>query len=325
MAIHSTDFSDVTEALLLEILAGCEGVTAGPWATTIEQVGIANPDRTAYVKSADALIVATTKPGRVENRYAITADYIARLDPQTVSSIVGMALNWLRRPAPSNEAVELPAWFKGDLDSYKIMYEATPEQIEASLQKQRDALTTLPKNWDGYGADPLPAQIVDDLLADITVEGGVVDLVPGADGSIQAEWHRRGNVDIEYNIDANGKRALYVKVSPRLALSASPAPDAGAVALPPDEFDALKDALTNPVTPTPSIIAGAELIDKLYAAPPHPPAEVRNAVIEECAKAAEAFDGRSPLAKKVGAEPDWHRKLPPAIAASIRALAQEGK
>jgi hypothetical protein len=78
----------LSDEKMAEIARGCEGVTAGPWFAEIEQIGLTPPvERTARVRSGE-LIVAMTKPGVVEGRYALTADYIARLDPSTVLSLV---------------------------------------------------------------------------------------------------------------------------------------------------------------------------------------------------------------------------------------------
>lgn len=83
------------------------------------------------------------------------------------------------------------------------------EQVAHSLASQREQLTTLPENWDGYGAKPLPASIVDSMLSEIESEGALVQLVPGGDGSLQAEWHLSG-ATVAYNIATDGKRSLSV-------------------------------------------------------------------------------------------------------------------
>lgn len=48
-------------------------------------------------------------------------------------------------------------------------------------------------NWDGYGADPISqgtiarmSEVLDEWLPENVVAGSIV---PGADGSLQAEWH----------------------------------------------------------------------------------------------------------------------------------------
>jgi hypothetical protein len=90
---------------------------------------------------------------------------------------------------------------------------ADDEAIRRSLEAQREQLINLPKNWDGYGAGPLMPSIVDIMLGDIETEGCLAQLVPGSDGSLQAEWHLPG-VTVEYDITVDGKRHLYVVLKP---------------------------------------------------------------------------------------------------------------
>ncbi len=88
------------------------------------------------------------------------------------------------------------------------------EEIGHSLAVQRKTLLGLQQNWDGYGAFPIPEGVIDVIFDEVTTEGAFVDMIPGADGSVQAEWHLRGQVDIEYSISPGGKRCLYVRYSP---------------------------------------------------------------------------------------------------------------
>lgn len=91
----------------------------------------------------------------------------------------------------------------------------TKEMVERSLAKQQHDLPALPKNWDGYGANPPAVEVVNDVIETIRAGGTnrLVDIVPGSDGSIQAEWHIRGDVDIEYCVDPQGSRSLYVNAT----------------------------------------------------------------------------------------------------------------
>ena len=61
--------------------------------------------------------------------------------------------------------------------------------VETQLRK----LEALPINWDGYGADPIHPGVLrlmgaslEQMLPITALPGNVV---PGADGSLQAEWH----------------------------------------------------------------------------------------------------------------------------------------
>ena len=90
----------------------------------------------------------------------------------------------------------------------------TDEQIGRSLEAQRKHLVALKSNWDGYGAHPISEDVIDVIFDEVTTEGEFVQMVPGADGSVQAEWHMRGNVTVEYNLTPGGKRCLYVRYEP---------------------------------------------------------------------------------------------------------------
>lgn len=85
--------------------------------------------------------------------------------------------------------------------------------LELCLTAQAKYLRNLPTNWDGYGASKLSTDLIDALIAEI--KGVPVDsipspeLVPGGDGSIQAEWHLP-HISIRYWVDVTGSRYLLV-------------------------------------------------------------------------------------------------------------------
>lgn len=85
-----------------------------------------------------------------------------------------------------------------------------PETIAAQL----NALRALPKDWDGYGAQPLNPEILSNMQSALFsalrgIDCPSPDLTPGADGSLAAEWHR-GSVELIFNIDRHGMRSLSV-------------------------------------------------------------------------------------------------------------------
>lgn len=63
----------------------------------------------------------------------------------------------------------------------------------AWVDGQLARIANLRENWDGYGADPVDhsqLQIMANLLAANLPHGAPAgSIVPGADGSLQAEWH----------------------------------------------------------------------------------------------------------------------------------------
>ncbi|WP_148648402.1 hypothetical protein [Sphingobium cupriresistens] len=58
-----------------------------------------------------------------------------------------------------------------------------------------DAVSKLDFNWDGYGAEPIPASVVNQMKSLLTkllpASSGPGSIAPAADGSLQAEWHFR--------------------------------------------------------------------------------------------------------------------------------------
>lgn len=68
-------------------------------------------------------------------------------------------------------------------------------QTEGWLAKEFAKIGRLEPNWDGYGAEPIPSDVQRRMLS-ILIDRLPLDsvkgtIVPGADGSLQAEWHLR--------------------------------------------------------------------------------------------------------------------------------------
>ena len=70
-----------------------------------------------------------------------------------------------------------------------VAHEAKAEPWHAS---QLSSIAKLDHNWDGYDADPVSAEIINLMRLELTDNRlnvfGVGHVVPGADGSLQAEW-----------------------------------------------------------------------------------------------------------------------------------------
>lgn len=76
------------------------------------------------------------------------------------------------------------------------------------LLEQLIQILCLDSNWDGYGALPLQRNVADTLLADLVIIFADYKnipepyIVPGGDGSIQAEWNLT-RVSTCYHIDTD--------------------------------------------------------------------------------------------------------------------------
>ena len=71
--------------------------------------------------------------------------------------------------------------------------ESAAEEVRAKIEARRAGLKDLQPNWDGYGAAPIPHDVIDAFVDDVLTFTGDkwAQIVPGGDGSIQAEWHLR--------------------------------------------------------------------------------------------------------------------------------------
>ena len=86
--------------------------------------------------------------------------------------------------------------------------------IASSLFRQRVALQSLKENWDGYGASPVSDSVIasmfEILIGILTnVDCAPPDIVPGADGSLQAEW-RSHQLEVFFNLQKDGNISLLV-------------------------------------------------------------------------------------------------------------------
>lgn len=65
------------------------------------------------------------------------------------------------------------------------------DDVAAKIEVRRAELKALQPNWDGYGAAPLSHDVIDAFVDDVLTFTGDkwAQIVPGGDGSIQAEWH----------------------------------------------------------------------------------------------------------------------------------------
>lgn len=77
-------------------------------------------------------------------------------------------------------------------------------------------IEALPTNWDGFGADPIDPSVIrlmktnlEQLLPLTSLPGSIV---PGADGSLQGEWHLE-RASFGLLIENDGKMSCWVRPS----------------------------------------------------------------------------------------------------------------
>lgn len=87
--------------------------------------------------------------------------------------------------------------------SHRVIVQQHCSEWVESLRWRLDELTSLPVGWDGYLGQPVSfqcANFVVNMLERLCRERvPAPSLVPGSDGSIQVEWHRKG-FDVELDV-----------------------------------------------------------------------------------------------------------------------------
>lgn len=131
--------------------------------------------------------------------------------------------------AQVNSAATAPELFYEAAPSFHSLFGVATETVVVDLNgapierppvKGRDWVETslsnigaLEHDWDGYGAEPIStatAGIIQSLLKQLLPKNAPIgSIVPGADGSLQAEWHLR-RVEFGLLVEANGHLSAWV-------------------------------------------------------------------------------------------------------------------
>lgn len=96
------------------------------------------------------------------------------------------------------------------------VFESSPGDVSwfSKAAESVNALLSLPRGWDSYGArspSEQAARKAIDILTDLVGEGARMPaIVPTSKGGIQLEWHNSG-LDVEIEIDAAGAVTAYVE------------------------------------------------------------------------------------------------------------------
>lgn len=90
----------------------------------------------------------------------------------------------------------------------------TSAEVANSLKAQKAYLLSLPANWDGYGAKRVSGVLLDQLENAVTYAVGLTDcrapdIIPGGDGSVQAEWHRK-DLELSFSVGPTGSHYFAV-------------------------------------------------------------------------------------------------------------------
>ncbi|HEX2764008.1 MAG TPA: hypothetical protein VHM92_09255 [Allosphingosinicella sp.] len=82
------------------------------------------------------------------------------------------------------------------------------------MRRALEAVEALDHDWDGYGADPISSSVIaqmrnvlENLLPTYAAVGSIV---PGADGSLQAEWHL-DDVELGLVVERDGDLSSWVR------------------------------------------------------------------------------------------------------------------
>jgi len=115
------------------------------------------------------------------------------------------------------ETLEPAAWVcvrRVERDSGGLIEPTLTSALSASLSTQEQDLLQLEPGWDGYGAAPLEPAVVKELVDELReslkgISANAPQLVPGGDGSLQAEWYLPG-LEIFYQLNRDRDRFLFV-------------------------------------------------------------------------------------------------------------------
>lgn len=140
------------------------------------------------------------------------ADWVASDQATSIDSIPSIEVRF----APRGTLVSASRVIKEALSFQPktVVNSLVDPKIARSIGKQSLELKAMRENWDGEGATPLNPDRVDRLANDLLAvlrgyEGPYVDLVPGGDGSLQAEIRLPDGNDIFYGFDRNGVRYFF--------------------------------------------------------------------------------------------------------------------
>lgn len=121
---------------------------------------------------------------------------------------------------PANTATESTESHHSDLQFATALQTATlpdslNQHVSEAIKRQLATLEDLPDGWDGYGARRLLKSTLNQMSDALNqalagVDCPPPDLIPGGDGSIQAEWHLN-KIVLFFKLGLDGSRYLYVE------------------------------------------------------------------------------------------------------------------
>ena len=88
-------------------------------------------------------------------------------------------------------------------------------QCKASIKAQATSISLFENDWDGYGAPSLASKTIELMVQRLTwvcdfIPFSAPQLVPGGDGSLQAEWHQN-SITLTYNIGDEGDEYIWMR------------------------------------------------------------------------------------------------------------------
>ena len=117
----------------------------------------------------------------------------------TAAEKLGSAFQQERQPSPATSNAISGSAFT----AYRVLVHDYQSSWVQELRSRFDRLTALPIGWDGYGGRPVSwqcANFVANMLERLHQDNvPPPSLVPGADGSLQVEWHRN-QFDVELDV-----------------------------------------------------------------------------------------------------------------------------
>lgn len=86
----------------------------------------------------------------------------------------------------------------------------TVKSTYAENLKKLDIMAHLEKNWDGYNADPIPLEVIDNALTLLNkVKDYNPNIFPTKADSVQFEWYNDKNEYLEVEVQCNGNATIF--------------------------------------------------------------------------------------------------------------------
>ena len=97
-------------------------------------------------------------------------------------------------------------------DNVMSVYLSKPESALLDNIKKLNRFSSFKENWDGYGAEPLPEELIasaGELIKKLLIQP---EIFPTADGTIQFEYEKENGDYLEFQFTGNGTCEVFRRI-----------------------------------------------------------------------------------------------------------------